>query len=142
MLKIQRGYKRKHVPCISVAKTQSNIDHRKNNIGRDIKSGRKSVEKMAEIKVDVLGEFHWLAQRAHRAKSGQKSQGLTSDSHTFPLKIKSNFQAGQMHGLYLSLYDVNDNDENFPRKGEMNMVNLTEGKQAKEGSRGDGGRKR
>ena len=57
-----------------------------------------------------------IAQIGHQAKSGQKSQGLTSDSHTFPPKIKSNFQAGRKH-------DVNDNDcESFEDDCEKGWI--------------------
>ena len=57
-----------------------------------------------------------LAQIGHQAKSGQKSQGLTADSHTFTPKIKSNFQAGQKH-------DVNDNDcESFEDDCEKGWI--------------------
>ena len=75
-------------------------------------------------KVDVLGEFHQLALRAARTsgKKWPKVPGINFRFSYFPLKIKSNFQAGQKHGLnlFFSWY-TNDNDEdydNFEEKGE------------------------
>ena len=104
-------------------------------------------------KVDVLGEFHKLALRAAPCTSGKKwpkVPGINFRFSYFPLKIKSNFQAGQKHGLnLLFLHDisktmmmmimitlkkrVNDDDDDD---------DLTEGKQAKKGGRGNGSRKR
>ena len=52
----------------------------------------EEVSKMPRrLKVDAFTEFHRSAVRvclAHRAKSGQKSQGLASPSQTFPKRVK------------------------------------------------------
>ena len=101
----------------------------------NLSSGWKNVQKRRRLTCSL--SFTDLRQASlvqHRAKSGQKSQGFTSDSHTFP---KDKIQ------LHLKLVkDICRYCHSWWWSRWYLVVNLTEGKQAKESSWGDGSRER